>query len=259
MKKQIIAVCTIILSIGALTQSATAQSDTSKHHGWWSKKEFAGALQLQTTYRQSNLGQLNTILNKNNIPSLPDNNFSLNLSMSHLHGKWVFEDGIGGTFTSTSAANTSNGIKASYNNFQVYTRAGYDISTNTNVRFFPFLGLNFSDAMLRIRDDNKTQSTSDFSTELLNNTASKTLWNPQFGIELGAGFDYVIKMKTIQKEHYTFQRNIPIGLRIGYYLQATNSDWKIDDNYTLNNGPNQKQSNVFVTFNIGLGYVVKKQ
>jgi hypothetical protein len=112
--------------------------------------------------------------------------------------------------------------------------------------------------MLRIQDNARTQSTSDFSSELLNSTSSKTLWNPRFGVELGAGFDYIIKLKEKQMDCYTIQRNIPIGFRIGYYLQATDSNWKIDDNYNLNNGPNNKQSNIFVSLNIGLGYAVKK-
>jgi len=243
---------TLLVSVGvvAITASANAQSTM--------KKEAAGTMQLQGMYRESNLNQLNGILNANGIPSLPDNNYWLNLSMNHVYKKMVMEDGIGASFTSTSAANSTNGIHAKYNQFQIFGRAGYNVATNENMRLFPFVGLNLSQAMLRIRDDKRTQSTSDFSQELLNSTSSKTLWNPRFGIEFGGGFDYLIPVKDKQVDNYTIHRNIPIGVRIGYYLQASNSNWKIDDNYNLNNGPNNKQSGVFVNVNIGLGYKVQR-
>jgi hypothetical protein len=254
MKKLLLSLCVLSLLTAAFT--ANAQSDTTKRHGWFNHP-IAGAMQLQLTYRQSKLGSLNSILNANGIHSLPDNNIWLNLSMSHIHKNWLFEDGLGGTFTSTGDANSS-GIKAKINQIQFYTRAGYNVSQNKDFRLFPFIGLNFSEAMLRIQDDARTQSTSNFGTELTNLTASKTLWNPQLGIELGGGFDYLIKMKPKQMDRYTIQRNIPIGIRVGYYLQATNTQWKIDNDYNLNNGPNDKQSMVFVSFNIGLGYEVKR-
>lgn len=255
MKKLTAILCFLIILTGTIT--ANAQSDTSRrhHHHRWSMHDIAGAAQIQATYRQSNLDELNTILNKNNIASLPGNNIWLNLSMSHIHKKWLFEDGIGGTFTSQTE---TNGIKAKYNQFQLYTRAAYDLSKSASYRVYPFLGINLSDAMLRIQDNARTQSTSDFSQELLNSTSSKTLWNPNFGIELGGGFDYIIKLKSKQMDCVTIQRNIPIGIRMGYYLQATSTKWKIDDNYNLNNGPSNKQSAMFVTLNIGLGYAVKK-
>lgn len=253
MKKLTIILC--FLSILAGAAGAKAQSDTSRHGGWFGHN-VAGAAQVQVTYRQSKLGQLNGILNNNQIHSLPDNNIWINLSMSHIHRRWLFEDGIGGTPTST--ANNGNNLKAKYNQFQLYTRAAYNVSQSSGFRLYPFVGLNFSDAMLRIQDNARTESTSDFSDELLNSTSSKTLWNPQFGFEFGGGFDYVIKLKPKQMDCYTIQRNIPIGIRIGYYLQATSTKWKINDNYSLTNGPNNKQSAVFVSLNIGLGYEVKK-
>ena len=178
--------------------------------------------------------------------------------MNHVQKRFVFEDGIGASFTSTSAPNSTNGIHAKYNQFQIYGRAGYNVSTNENIRAFPFVGLNFSQALLRIRDDRRTQSTSDFSNELLNLTASKTLWNPRFGLEFGGGFDYLIRAKDKKMDNYTIHRNIPIGVRIGYYLQASNSNWKIEGDYNLNNGPTNKQSGVFVNVNIGLGYKVQR-
>ena len=252
MKKTTITLFTAIALLSGIT-AARAQSPGGS--GWF-KKNIAGAFQIQGTYRESKLGQLNDILAKNNLAPLSDNNYWLNLSMSHIHKNWLFEDGLGGTFTSTSK--NPNNFKVLYNQFQLYTRAGYNLSKSENYRLYPFLGLNLSQAMLRIQDNARTQSTSDFSSELLNSTSSKTLWNPRFGVELGAGFDYIIKLKEKQMDCYTIQRNIPIGFRIGYYLQATDSNWKIDDNYNLNNGPNNKQSNIFVSLNIGLGYAVKK-
>ncbi|GAA4103586.1 hypothetical protein [Mucilaginibacter panaciglaebae] len=243
---------TLWLSVGilAITISAKAQTGITK--------DIAGAMQIQGMFRPSKLGQLNGILNANSIPSLPDNNYWLNLSMNHVHKKFIIEDGIGASFTSSSAPNTANGIKAKYNQFQIYGRAGYNVSTHENMRFFPFVGLNLSEAMLRIRDDRRTQSTSEFSSELLNSTSSKTLWNPRAGFEFGAGFDYLIGVKDKRFDNYTIHRSIPIGVRIGYYLQASNSNWRIDDNYKLNNGPTDKQSNVFVNLNIGLGYKVQR-
>lgn len=256
MKKFTSTLCLFAVLAGA-TGTANAQSDNND--GSWFKRNIAGAAQIQVTYRDSKLGQLNSILNNNGLPSLPDNNIWLNLSMSHIHKNWLFEDGIGGTFTSTGDRNAVNGIRAKYNQFQVFTRAGYNVSKNENISLYPFIGLNFSEAMLRIRDDNRTQSTSEFSNELLNQTASKTLWNPQFGLEFGGGFDYLIKIKSKQMDRVTIERNIPIGIRAGYYLQATNSNWKIDDNYNLNNGPSNKRSAVFVSLNIGLGYKITRK
>nr|ALG05211.1 hypothetical protein [uncultured bacterium 4C6] len=168
------------------------------------------------------------------------------------------EDGIGASFTSTSAPNNTNGIYAKYNQFQIYGRAGYNISKSENIRLFPFVGINLSQAMLRIRDDRRMQNTSDFSSELLNSTSSKTIWNPRFGLEFGAGFDYLIGVKDKKIDNYTIRRYIPVGVRIGYYLQTSNSNWKVEGNHNLNNGPNNKQSNVFVNVNIGLGYKVQR-
>jgi len=240
----------LLLSAGIIGIAASANAQRMR-------KDIAGTMQIQGMYRESKLGQLNGILNANGIPALPDNNYWLNLSMNHVHKKFVFEDGIGASFTSTSAANNGNGIYAKYNQFQVYGRAGYNIAPEANVRVFPFVGLNLSNAMLRIRDDRRTQSTADFSSELLNSTSSKTLWNPRLGFEFGGGFDYLIGVKDKKIDNFTIHRYIPIGVRIGYYLQTSDSNWRIDEKYKLNNGPNNKQSNVFINVNIGLGYRVQ--
>ncbi len=241
----------LVLSVAILLMAGMANAQDMS-------KEIAGTMQIQGMYRPGKLGQLNGILNANGIPSLPDNNYWLNLSMNHVHNRWIMEDGIGASFMSTSAANTTNGIKAKYSQYQIYGRAGYNVATTEKMRAFPFVGLNLSAAMLNIRDDKRTQSTSDFSTELLNSTASKTLWNPRFGLEFGAGFDYLVAVKDKKMDNYTIHRSLPIGVRFGYYLQTSNSNWKIDEKYNLQNGPNNKQSNVFVNVNIGLGYKVKR-
>lgn len=253
MKKFTTPVLSFLLLLFAISLKAQT-ADTTKSSRWSRRHDFTGAAQLQVTYRQSNLGQLNTILNKNGIPSLSNSNIWLNASMNHVHKNWVWEDGIGFAFMSTSEANN---IKAKYNQYDVFLRLGYNVSQNSNFRLWPFAGINLTGDMLRIQDDGRQNSTSDFSQELLNTTSSKTLFQPNFGIDLGVGFDYLIKMKDKKMDCFTVQRNIPIGFRIGYYIQTSNSDWKLD-NHTLNNGPADKQSALFVTFNIGLGYSVKK-
>lgn len=241
-----------IVLLAAITASAQTHKKKSK---WWEKKhDVAGAFQLQATYRQTDLTQLNNGLNSAGLGSVSNNNIWLNLSMSHIHKKWIFEDGLG--FTPFSSSETNN-VKTRFNQYQAYFRAGYDISTNADFRFYPFAGLNFSEAVLNIQDNAREQNTSNFSQELLNSTSSKTLYQPNFGIELGAGFDYLIKLKPKKMDCFEVQRNIPIGIRAGYYINAYRGDWRIND-YKLNNGPDKNQGAVFVSLNIGLGYVVKK-
>lgn len=218
------------------------------------KHDIAGAAQIQVTYRQYDLGQLNSALNANGLPSLSNNSIWINASMSHIHKKWLFEDGIGFTPLSTSEANN---IKSRFNQYQVYFRAAYDLSNSTNYRVFPFVGLNFSEAVLNIQDKAREQNVSNFNQELLNSTSSKTLFQPNLGIELGAGLDFVLKMKPKTMDCVTIQRNIPIGIRAGYYINAYSGDWRIND-YKLNNSPTNSQSAVFVSLNIGLGYAIKK-
>jgi hypothetical protein len=117
--------------------------------------------------------------------------------------------------------------------------------------------VNFSAAVLDIQDHNRIQSTDNFTDEILNSTSSKTFYQPNFGIEIGAGFDYQIKVKPKKMECLVIQRTIPIGVRFGYYYNAYAGDWKIDS-YKLQDGPTEKQNAVFVSFNIGLGYELKK-
>ena len=163
------------------------------------------------------------------------------------------EDGIG--FTPV-AMSSNNGLYAKYNQYQLFFRAGYNVLKTADVKLYPFAGLDFSAAVLNIDDNAGIDKTGSLSNELLNSTASKTFYQPNFGIELGAGFDYLIPAKPKQMGCLTIKRNIPIGLRAGYYINAYAGDWKID-NHPLQ-GADQKQSAVFVSFNIGLGYEISK-
>ncbi|MHB8207553.1 hypothetical protein [Mucilaginibacter sp.] len=245
---------TFIIAITLFGLKAQAQrTDTIKTMGWF-HHQLAGAAQIQVTYRKADLGQINQILNNNGLRSLGSNNIWYNASMNHIHDKWLFEDGIG--FTTVTTSDNGN-LKAKFNQYQLYTRFAYNLSDNSNIRFFPFVGLNFSAAVLNIQDNNRIRSTSDFSTELLNSTSSKTFYQPNFGIELGAGMDYLIKVKPKNMGCFTVERYIPIGLRAGYYINAAQGSWKVD-NYSLQDGPNRKQSAVFVSLNIGLGYEIIK-
>lgn len=230
------------------------KSDTVKTKGWF-KHDIAGAAQIQLTYRKSNNGQLNSILNNSGIPSIANNDLWINASMSHICHSLIMEDGIG--FTPIASSEVNN-LKASYNQYQAYLRAGYNLSSNTDFRLYPFVGVNFSAAVLTIQDKNREQNVTSFSSELLNSTSSKTFYQPNFGIELGAGFDYVIKLKPKKMDCFEVARNIPIGVRAGYYFNTYQSDWRINS-YSLQNGPKEKQSAVFLSFNIGLGYGIKKK
>ena len=251
MKKFINSLLFMALLTGAV--SATAQqTDTIKTRGWF-RHDIAGVAQLQFTYRKGDISGLNAALNANGIPSIKESDLWINASMSHINHNWIMEDGIGFTPIATSSLNN---LDVKYNQYQIYFRAGYNVSQNTNFRLYPFAGINFSASVLDVQDNNGIKSTNSFSGELLNSTASKTFYQPNFGIELGAGFDYVIKMKPKKMDCITIERNIPIGIRAGYYINTYAGDWKID-NYSLAS-PNQKQSAVFLSFSIGLGYEVKK-
>ncbi len=230
-------------------------STTVKAQSSWANRNFAGAAQIQVGYRNTDLGELNTILNRNNIPSLKGNDIWLGLSMSHIKNNWVFEDGVAITPTSSSEGN--NRVKARVGQAQLFLRAGYNVLKNENMRFYPFAGVNLTGSMLRLQDKNRQDLTSDFSQTILNSTASKTLYQGNFGIDLGAGYDYLIKIKSKTTDCFTVDRYIPIGLRAGYYINAARSDWKVDD-HELNNSPKITKGSAFVTLVVGLGYNIKK-
>jgi hypothetical protein len=236
------------------TSVGWAQSmDTLKTRGWL-KHEVSGSAQIQVTYRKGNTTQLNYDLNSVGIPPVASNDLWINLSMSHYNHHWIMEDGLGFTPISTSSVNN---LKARYNQYQAYFRAGYDVSKDAAFKLYPFIGIDFSAAVLDIQDNGRIQSVTSFSQELLNSTSSKTFYQPNFGIELGAGFDYFIKVKSKKVDCFEIQRNIPIGIRAGYYINTYAGDWKIN-NYSLQSGPSSKQSAVFISLNIGLGYTIKK-
>jgi hypothetical protein len=233
---------------------AVKAQDTTKMHGWM-HHDIAGAAQIQVTYRKGNIDQLNRALNANGFSNINPDNIWINASMSHINKNWIMEDGIGFT---PIASTENDGVKVKYNQYQLFGRLGYNLSNSTDFRLFPFAGLNFSAAVLDIQDKNKTQAAGSLTNEILTQSASKILYQPNFGVELGLGFDGVIKMKAKQIDCITIERNVPIGLRVGYYINTYASDWKIDSYGLSSNGANQKQSQVFVSFNIGLGYEVKK-
>ena len=238
----------------AITYADNDQVTSSNWAGKWMNHNIAGVFGVQVTYRHTNLDQINSALLSNGIPKLRNSDIWINLTQDHIHNKWIFEDGLG----ATPLTESDNGnIKAKFGQAQAYFRAGYDITKNSPFRFFPFAGLNFTGAMLRIQDYARTNAAATFNSEILNSTSSKTFYQGNFGIELGAGFDYLIKLKSKSMDCVTIERNIPIGIRAGYYINASQSNWKVDD-HSLTNSPDKKQSAVFVSLNIGLGYNVHK-
>lgn len=228
-------------------------SDTVKMHHWL-KHPIAGAFQLQAMYRKANLDQLNQVLTHDGLAALGNNAVWLNLSAMHVYKHNIFEDGIGFTPTTTSNANN---MEALYNQFQIYLRYGYNVVKDKDIRLFPFAGINFSDALLRIHD-NSSGTSNDFNEALMGGAHARSFNQGRFGFDLGAGFDYLIPVSPRDYDMVTVQRNIPIGIRVGYFIQASHSDWRIDD-YNLSNGPNNQQNAVFVSINIGLGYVVTRK
>lgn len=228
------------------------KTDTVKTRHWF-MHHAAGALQVQVTYRQADISGLNQALTANGLNPISANNIWINASMHHSCRNFITEDGIG--FTPV-AMSSNDGLYAKYNQYQLYFRAAYNVLKNADIKLYPFAGLNFSASVLNIDDNSGIQKTSSFSNELLNSTASKTFYQPNFGIELGAGFDYLVPAAPKQMDCFTLRRNIPIGIRAGYYINAYAGDWKIE-NHPLSSA-DQKQSAVFVSLNIGLGYEISK-
>lgn len=254
MKRLLPALFSAMALMGAYTANAQMR-DTVKTDGWFSHHhDFTGTVQVQVTYRKSNLTQLNDILANNGLQRLGENDIWINASMNRTFGKWVWEDGLGFTPTTTSDAND---VKAKYSQYQLFGRIGYNVLESKDMRLFPFVGANFSAAIFEIEDKARIESTSSFSDELLTSSYSKTFYQPNFGIDLGIGFDYLIPVKPKDIGCMIVRRQIPIGVRAGYYINAAQGDWRIDENYKLS-GPSGKQSAVFVSFNIGLGFEVKK-
>jgi hypothetical protein len=250
----------LLVTICLAPALAKAQgTDTVKTHNWmhngWNKR-MAGSLDLQVEYRKNNVSQLNNYLVQNGFGTLANNSAWYNLGMTRIYNnKLITTLGIGGT---GSESVTANDVKISLFRGQIQVGAGYNLSTNSAYRFYPTVGLNFQNSFLKVKDNGNINSTTDFGTELTKSSASKTLNQMTFGIELGGGFDYVIKLKSKQMDCVTVDRNIPIGIRAGYYIAASNSDWKVDGHKLLT-GPDAKTNSVFVTLVVGLGYEVHKQ
>lgn len=250
----------LLLTLNALLFAGIANAqnaDTTKSSGWvrHNMHDIAGAAQIQATYRYTYMGPLNRILAADGLPALGANDIWLNLSMNHIHNNWILEDGIGFTPWTTASA---NGVKTIFNQYQAFLKLGYNIVHKPGIRVFPFAGVDGSAAVLNIEDNNHIKTTSDFSDELTNSSISKTFYQPNFGIDIGGGFDYLIKMSDKTIDCLTIERSIPIGIRAGYYINAVHGDWRVDNNYRLQNGPDKNQSAFFVSVNIGLGYVVRK-
>ena len=226
-----------------------------KMHSWMNHHHKEDAFQLQATYRKADLTGLNSALAVNGIPALTNNNIWLNLSNSHVFDNgFLSEDGIG--FTPTSSA-TGNNYEAQLNQYQLFLRFGYNFSKDKSYRIYPFAGINLSDAMLRIRDNNAINGVGDFSQEIGTQSAEKTFNQGNVGFELGGGFDYVIRLGSKQVDCFQIDRFIPIGVRAGYYIRASSNDWKIDE-HSLANSPIVGKNAFFVTLNIGLGLGVRK-
>jgi hypothetical protein len=244
----------ITILVSSLSVKAQ-QKDTVKSTWVIHGHDIAGAVQVQLTYRKANISELNQAFAVNNFPAISPSDLWINLSTNHVSKNWVTEGGIG--FSPVARASQNN-VDAKYNQYQLFFKAGYNLKQSTDFRLYPFVGLNLSAAVLNIEDHNAIQSVSSFSDELFHSTASKTFYQPNFGVELGAGFDYLIKLKPKQMECFTIERNIPIGIRAGYYINTYASNWKVYSYSPPVGNTDQKQSAVFLTFNIGLGYAVKK-
>ena len=243
----------VVSGLCAVFSVQAQQTDSVTDRNWF-RRDIVGAVQLQFTYRPGDISQLNQALTANGLRPISVNNLWINASMHHDWQNWVTEDGIGFTPVAGSA---NNGLYAKYNQYQAYFRAGYNVLQSKQIKLYPLIGINFSASVLNIDDNNRIQSTGNFTNELLNSSASKTFYEPNFGIEIGAGFDYLIKVKPKKMDCLLIQRNIPIGVRAGYYFNTYAGDWRINS-YSLGTSPDQKQSAVFLTFNIGLGYEVNK-
>ena len=230
--------------------AAAQNPDTSKR-----MNDAGGTFQVQSTYRYTQMASLNRILGANGLPPVGHNDIWINLSMNHICHNWIIEDGLGFTPWTTGS---SNGIKTKFNQYQAFFKLGYNVVKSSDFRAFPFAGVNVSAAVLNVDDNTHIKSTSDFSGELTNSSISKTYYQPNFGVELGGGFDYLIKLKDKTMDCFTIHRSIPIGIRVGYYINAARGDWRVNNNYKLQNGPDKNQSAFFVSLNIGLGYAMRK-
>lgn len=250
-------IITSILVAGSLFGATIVNAQTKKQtmEDRFFSKDVSGAALLQFGYRQTDLGQINGFLANNGIPAISDNNYWINAAMQKRYKKWIGEHGIGFTIPNSSEA---NGIRARYSQAALFGRMGYNLSNSSDLQVYPFAGINLNLAMFNIKDKTGMQSVSNFNQEILNRTASKTFYQTKFGVDLGMGLDYLIKVKSKEMEYVTIDRSIPVGFRLGYHIGVAQSDFKVDG-YKLNNGPTDKNSAFFATVSFGLGYHITKR
>jgi opacity protein-like surface antigen len=242
-----------LVSAAALAGKAQVTDSTKwkdMHHF-----EHTGGIGIEVTYRKNNVNQLNSALSDAGLPDLSAKNVWFNLTFNHVYcNKVITEFGLG--FTPTSKAEI-NDLKVKLNQGEVYYRIGYNLTTSRDFRLYPFAGANLSSNFLTIQDNPVINSTNDFTQELLNKSLSKNIRQTNFGLEFGAGFDYLVKRKPKNTGCYQVERVLPLGLKAGRYFQTGAGDWKIDS-HTLSNAPDSKNSAYFVSLTVGLGYSVKK-
>jgi hypothetical protein len=230
-----------------VTDSVKAKSQYPHQH--------SGGISIGVTYRKYNPGPLNDALFAAGLHNLSTNHLWYTLDFSHIYcNKFITEFGIG--FAAPSSA-TQNDVKVTLNQGEIYYRVGYIVAASPNFRLFPFAGVNLSNNYLTIKDNPGINSTSDFTEELLTKTTSKTMRQTDFGLELGAGFDYLIKLKPKNTGCFQVERVLPLGIKVGRYFQTSAGDWKINSN-SLSGSPDEKYSRFFVSLTIGLGYSIKK-
>lgn len=246
----------LTLLLAVVTLSAKAQTNNISNDSTHYRHQREGGLSLQIGYRaKNNLGQLNQALGINGIPSLAENNIWFGLAFNHVYNaKVITEFGLGFIAPSRS---TVNDLKVTYNQGEIFYRIGYNIARTSDYRLYPFAGVSLARASLKIRDNAAINSVNDFNSQILNQSSGKTIRQSSFGWQLGLGYDHLVKLKTVQKGTYTYERTLPIGLRAGYAFQANPSDWKVDD-HSLLNGPAQKNNSFFISLAVGLGYSVRK-
>lgn len=233
---------------------AQAQNNDDGYYGF-RHLPYSVTSNLMLGIRSRDLSQLNRSLNANGITAVSGNNPWFGLSVEQLFRQRLnLELGVA---ANASSSGFSQGIEAHYLQSQLFMRFGYNLTKTDNFRFYPFLGLNLSYQSLNLKDNLGINRTSDFNNTLLNYTASKTLDNASFGVELGLGYAYYIPLKTRMKGNVEVKESLPIGLRAGYYLQATSDDWYVED-HALTNGPDKKGSNVFVTLTVGIGTLIRR-
>jgi hypothetical protein len=240
-----------LLLLGGIIHAAAQKADSTKRK---TDHFYSSSLNFQVGYQKGNVSQLNQHLVKNGLPTLSGNNTWYNVSFNHDFDHIITEIGFGLSAPSTAS---SQGIETKYHQDQFFLRIGYNLLSCQTFRLYPFAGVNLSSGSLRINDDGATESVDDFSGQILNQTAAKTITQHNFGIDLGLGYDYLIKLRSKETAGCTTEFFLPIGIRAGYDLQTGAGDWKVSD-HALAGGPNEKANAFFIMFSVGLGRLRSK-